>query len=91
MKAYVQTCCVRPDGSKDSFLTTACDAKVSTLWWQDQGLSFTASGYGSRIPTRYMVRWYGKWRRVYCRIYSNVGACYIGKPSDSLIVSNIEE
>jgi len=33
-----------------------------------------------------MIRWYGKWRRVYCCIFSNIGTCYIGKLSDGLIV-----
>ena len=40
---------------------------------------FTASGYGSRIPTSYMVKVNNKWRRVYCRIYSNSGTLFIGK------------
>jgi hypothetical protein len=49
------------------------------LWWQKRGLSFTRSGYGSRIPTSWMVHVKGKWRRVYCCIWSNIGTCYIGK------------
>lgn len=63
-----------------------CDAKEVPLWWQEKGLSYTDSGYGKRIPTRQMVRYFGKWRRVYCCIYSNIGTCYIGKLSDNLIV-----
>lgn len=43
-----------------------------------RGLSYTASGYGSRIPTEYMVQVNGKWRRVYCAIFSNIGTTYIG-------------
>ncbi len=61
-----------------------CQTKL--LDWQRQGLSFTASGYGRRIPTRYMVQYMGKWRRVYCIIYSNIGTLYIGKASDKTIV-----
>lgn len=49
------------------------------LWWQKKGLSFTSSGYGSRIPTSWMVHVKGRWRRVYCCIWSNSGTCYIGK------------
>ena len=56
------------------------------LLWQLQGLSYTASGYGSRIPTRYMVRYNGKMRRVYCCIWSNAGTCYMGKRSDNLLI-----
>ena len=67
--------------------TKAGNAKIQPLWWQENGLSFTASGYGRRIPTRYMVRHNGKWRRVYCCIYSNIGTCYIGKSiRDGIIV-----
>lgn len=57
------------------------------LWWQVQGLGFTRSGYGKRIPTRFMVQYKGKWRRVYCCIYSNAGTCYIGKREENLIVN----
>lgn len=42
------------------------------------GLSWTASGYGAKIPTRYMVRTIDNvWRRVYCAIYSNSGTLYV--------------
>lgn len=53
--------------------------KISLLWWQERGLQFTASGYGRRIPTSYMVQLPGspRWRRVYCCIYSNSGTCYV--------------
>lgn len=44
------------------------------------GLSFTASGYGEKIPTEYMVKWRNRWRRVYCRIFSNSGTLYIRVP-----------
>ncbi|WP_395652458.1 hypothetical protein [Brevundimonas sp.] len=61
-------------------LTVAVESKLAPLWWQERGLSYTASGYGNRIPTRHMVRWNGKWRRVYVCCYGNSGTCYIGKP-----------
>ena len=64
------------------------EAKDAPLWWQVQGLSYTATGYGKRIPTPNMVKHGGKWRRVYCCIFSNVGTCYIGKLSDNLIISD---
>ena len=47
------------------------------LEWQKRGLSYTASGYGTKIPTSKVIQWNdGKVRRVYCDIYSNVGSCY---------------
>jgi hypothetical protein len=66
-------------------------AMEKEFWWQKLGLTYTASGYGRRIPTRYMVQVNGKWRRVYCCQISNAGTCYIGKLSpDAIIVSDIE-
>lgn len=57
----------------------ALDVKAAPLWWHLRGLSYTASGYGRRIPSRYMVRVPGsaRWRRVYCYIFSNAGTYYI--------------
>lgn len=66
------------NGQSNCHFTASVDVKVSRLWWQDKGLSYTASGYGKRIPTEYMVKFNGKWRRVYCCIYSNAGTLYIG-------------
>lgn len=59
-------------------------AKQELLWWQKKGLSYTASGYGRRIPTTWMIQIPGKsaWRRVYCCIYSNSGTCYVDGPKD---------
>lgn len=51
------------------------------------GLPWTASGYGNKIPTRYMVRTIDqKWRRVYCCIYSNVGTLYVMHGKEKTIV-----
>ena len=47
------------------------------LEWQRRGMQYTATGYGTKIPTSKVIRWSdGKVRRVYCDIYSNVGSCY---------------
>lgn len=63
--------------------------RVNELWWQAQRLQYTASGYGKRIPTAYMVLVHGKWRRVYCCIYSNIGTLYIGRLSHGCTTVNI--
>lgn len=55
------------------------ETKIELLDWQKTGLSYTASGYGAKIPTQYKVFYNNKWRRVYCKIYSNIGTCFIGK------------
>ncbi len=76
---YLHTCSIRKDGTKDTWLTRRVEVKYAPLPHHKAGLSFTASGYGSRIPTSHMIKVEGRWRRVYCRIYSNVGILFIGK------------
>lgn len=70
---------------------TEHDAKYAPMRHHLAGLSWTASGYGARIPMPYMVRVHGKWRRVYCRIYSNIGTCYIGRKYDGTSIVDISE
>jgi hypothetical protein len=57
----------------------ALETRDNPLPWQRLGLSYTASGYGRRIPTTRMVRMPGetRWRRVYCCIFGNAGTCYV--------------
>jgi hypothetical protein len=51
------------------------------------GLSYTATGYGSKIPTEYMVQTIdNKWRRVYCCIFSNNGTLYVQHGKEKTIV-----
>lgn len=59
------------------------------MWHHVNNLSWTASGYGSRIPMPYVIQVAGRWRRVYCCIYSNNGTLFIGRKYDSSIVVNI--
>lgn len=59
----------------ESFIVGCFD---SLLGWQKAGLSYTASGYGAKIPTGRMVKCSdGRTRRVYCITYSNSGSLYI--------------
>lgn len=90
MKAYIHTKARRDNGGFDSYLTQAVDVKEKPLPWQIAGRSYTASGYGARIPTRYMVRFNGRWRRVYCAIYSNIGSLFIGKQFDECLTVQID-
>ena len=73
-----------------SFVRLKCSGPaviVKELRWQKMGLSYTAAGYGSKIPTRYMVRTVNqKWRRVYCVIFSNIGTCYVMHGKEKTIV-----
>lgn len=90
MEAIIQTSVARPDGRKEAFCTASVPAKEKVLPWQAARLTYTATGYGRRIPTRYMVRWGGKWRRVYASRISNVGTLYVGELADGIIVRGID-
>ena len=47
------------------------------LWWHERGLQKTASGYGTKIPTRHKVNYLGRDRRIYVDVYSNAGYTYV--------------
>ena len=50
----------------------------------------TRSGYGSKLPTHHLIRLNGRWRRIYCCIWSNSGTAYveINKNHDWLVITN---
>jgi hypothetical protein len=50
--------------------------------------SHTASGYGSKLQTSYMVQLDSRpvWRRVYCICYSNSGSVYVRVNGERLFV-----
>lgn len=70
----------------EPMVTVAVESKTNMMRHHKLGLSWTASGYGKRIPTSTMVKYQGKWRRVYCCVYSNSGTCYIGTWANRMIV-----
>jgi hypothetical protein len=45
-----------------------------------------AMGYGSKIPTDWMIRINKRWHRVYVVCYSNVGTAYIKTKEHPFIV-----
>ncbi len=49
----------------------------------------TVTGYGSRIPTGYMIQWEGRWRRVYAACWGNSASHYIGPAGDWLATVTI--
>ena len=48
--------------------------------------SNSRTGYGSKIPTNTVAFIDAKWRRVYCRIYSNIGTCYVLIKGERVII-----
>jgi hypothetical protein len=92
MKAYINGSTWGENGEYSCSFTQSVEIKEKPLWWQEKGLSYTATGYGARIPTQYIVKFNGKWRRVYCRIYSNSGTLFIGqlKPVGERLIVDIK-
>ena len=64
------------------------ERKEAPLPHHKLGLSYTASGYGRKLPTRWMVKLPGspRWRRVYCCCYSNAGTCYVTAGEDWIVI-----
>lgn len=71
---------VRADGKHDSLWVREVPAKDAPMAHHRAGLQWTASGYGSAIPSRLMVLFNGRWRRVYVAQYGNAGTAYIRAP-----------
>ena len=44
------------------------------------------SGYGSKLPTCYMLHIGNRWRRVYAICWSNVSTCYIIKNGERIVI-----
>ena len=47
----------------------------------------TTSGYGSKLPTRYMLYVGNRWRRVYAICWSNASTCYIIIKGERIVVN----
>lgn len=77
MKAYLQH-----GAWGGPYLTQAVDVKETET---PRGRHRNATGYGKQLPTPYMVKWEGRWRRVYCVCYSNSGTLYIKADSDIVV------
>lgn len=63
----------------EPMLTENLEIKESLLPHHKMGLCYTASGYGSKLPTRFKVKMPNnpRWYRVYSVCYSNVSSEYI--------------
>jgi hypothetical protein len=65
------------------------DISQCPLPWQEKGLQYTATGYGSKIPTSRMAKVGKRWYRIYCCVYSNSGTCYIRMGGVNRIISEV--
>lgn len=63
----------------NAMFTNSIDKRYMDVKVTEPPVNRSVSGYGMAIPTRYMVKYKNKWRRVYCSIFSNIGTLYIDK------------
>ena len=66
------------------------DLIENPLWWQKAGKFETATGYGNKLHTPYMLDYGGRRRRLYCRCFGNSGVTYIIVRGEEVIV-DVEE
>jgi hypothetical protein len=52
-------------------------SKVSEVLETVAPVNRSISGYGSKIPTRWKIKYAGRWYRVYVMQYGNSGSAYI--------------
>lgn len=74
-------------GTQGPFRTESVPVFYCPLALQLSGRQYTASGYGAKIPTAYMVKFEGRMYRVFCRIYSNAGTRFIVFRGERIIVN----
>ena len=86
MQAYVQTKRRREDGTLDSYATISVDVKET----KTPGKGRTQSGYGRALPTPYLVRFNGRWRRVKAICFSNCATLYIGRAYDECLTVDVD-
>jgi hypothetical protein len=55
----------------------SCPTRQVFLSWQKQGLQYTSSGYGSKIPSSKQIFYANRWRRVYVTCFSNSGSTWV--------------
>lgn len=72
MEIYVQH-----GQSGEPMRTERVTFKVVELPHHKQGLTYTPTGYGNKLPTVYKVLVQGRWRRVYSRCFSNTSSEYV--------------
>jgi hypothetical protein len=57
------------------------------LWFHKMGLMQTATGFGKKLKTEYMIKLNNRLYRVYCRLFSNSGTCYIKTRKGNIAIS----
>lgn len=60
-----------------NYLNEPFTVTIRRLWWQKQGLQQTATGYGNKLTTEYMLHIGKRSYRVYAVCFSNVASYHI--------------
>ena len=61
----------------DCFYDVKVEYVVQEMRHHRLGLNYTASGYGSEVPTRYKIKYYNRWYRVYSYCHSNTSTEFV--------------
>jgi len=64
------------------------EESVTAIKITDTPKNYSVSGYGNRLPTRYMISIGKKWYRVYAICYSNVSSFYIRMRKQRMFVDD---
>jgi len=67
-----------------SYLPIEAKRIWAPLWWHEQGLQQTTTGYGSKLTTPWMVEHNGRRYRVYATCWSNAASHWIQTKSKKL-------
>lgn len=59
---------------------------VTAVRITDPPLNRSVTGYGGKIPTRFMLRIGTRWHRVYMMVYGNSGTAYVRKRGADLVL-----
>jgi hypothetical protein len=87
MKVFTQHDINTSGSSPCIYADPASDLHTDPLPWQLAGRSFTATGYGSRIPTTYKLNLAGKLYRVYATCYGNAASTWIMIKGNKIIIN----
>lgn len=71
------------------YLTEPYELVDRPLAWQLAGRTWTATGYGAKIPSSHMVKIGARLYRVYVTCYSNAGTAWIQKDGRRLVLRGV--
>ncbi len=70
----------------DSFSLTEHEVKEVPMAHHRAGKTWTATGYGAKIPSTKMIKIGGRWRRIYVSIWSNSGTAWVNHGGERCLV-----